>query len=93
MTFRVRNGDVVTFTTGVNTYSQEGQEPVKNIPLILGWETEVGDVSINVAAGAEVFNRLDPQPTFKVGAKTSLLDKSWFLEKSSMVLINSTPRL
>lgn len=72
VTFRVRNGDVVTFTTGVNTYSQEGQEPVKNIPLILGWETEVGEVSINVAAGAEVFNRLDPQPTFKVGAKTSL---------------------
>lgn len=72
VTFRVRNGDVVTFTTGVNTYSQEGQEPVKNIPLILGWETEFGDVSVNVAAGAEVFNRLDPQPTFKVGAKTSL---------------------
>lgn len=72
VTFRVRNGDVVTFTTGVNTYSQEGQEPVKNIPLILGWETEVGDVSIDVAAGAEVFNRLAPQPTFKVGAKTSL---------------------
>lgn len=72
VTFRVRNGDVVTFTTGMNTYSQDGQEPVKNIPLILGWETEVGEVSINVAAGAEVFNRLAPQPTFKVGAKTSL---------------------
>lgn len=72
VTFRVRNGDAITFTTGMDTYRQEGQEPVKNIPLILGWETEVGEVSIDVAAGAEIFNRLAPQPTFKVGAKTSL---------------------
>lgn len=72
ITFRLRNGDRATFTTGMNTYRQNDLEPVKNIPLILGWETEVGDVSVNVAAGAEVFNRLAPQPTFKVGAKTSL---------------------
>ncbi|WP_299486005.1 hypothetical protein [Acaryochloris sp. IP29b_bin.137] len=72
ISFRLRNGDLVTFTTGLNTYKQNDLEPVKNIPLILGWETEQGDVSLNVAAGAEVFNRLDPQPTFKVGAKTSL---------------------
>ncbi|WP_299407564.1 hypothetical protein [Acaryochloris sp. IP29b_bin.148] len=72
ITFRLRNGDRATFTTGMNTYRQNDLEPVKNIPLILGWETEVGDVSVNVTAGAEVFNRLAPQPTFKVGAKTSL---------------------
>ena len=72
VSFRIRNGDQVTFTTGLNTYRQDNIESVKNIPLILGWETQAGDVTVNVAAGAEVFNRLDPQPTFKVGAKTSL---------------------
>lgn len=70
--FRVQNGDLVTFTTGLNTYKQTDREPVNNIPLLLGWESERGDISLNVAAGAEVFNRLAPQPTFKVGAKTSL---------------------
>lgn len=72
MSFRLRNGDLARFTTGLNTYKQNNLEPVQNIPLILGWETEIGDVSVNVAAGAEIFNRLAPQPTFKVGAKTSL---------------------
>ena len=75
VSFRIRNGDRATFTTGLNTYKQTDLEPVKNIPLILGWETELGDISVNVSAGAEVFNRLAPQPTFKVGAKTSVFGK------------------
>lgn len=76
MAFRLRNGDLVTLATGFNTFKQNALEPVKNIPLILGWGTERGDVSLNVAAGAEVFNRLAPQPTFKVGAKTSLFGQA-----------------
>ncbi|MEH2084510.1 MAG: hypothetical protein V7K89_32435 [Nostoc sp.] len=56
--FRLRNGNKIFFKTGFNFFEQRGVESVTNIPLQIGWQGKIGQVTLQTAAGVDVFNRL-----------------------------------
>ncbi|MEH2165484.1 MAG: hypothetical protein V7K41_02160 [Nostoc sp.] len=56
--FRLRNGNKIFFKTGFNFFEQRGVESVTNFPLQVGWQGKIGQVTLQTAAGVDVFNRL-----------------------------------
>jgi hypothetical protein len=56
--FRLRNGNKIFFKTGFNFFEQRGVESITNFPLQVGWQGKIGEVTLQTAAGVDVFNRL-----------------------------------
>ncbi|MBD2532030.1 hypothetical protein H6G97_21550 [Nostoc flagelliforme FACHB-838] len=56
--FRLSNGNKIFFKTGYNFFEQRGVESVTNFPLQVGWQGKIGQVTLQTAAGVDVFNRL-----------------------------------
>ncbi|WP_445633039.1 Cellulose synthase operon C C-terminal domain-containing protein [Nostoc sp. DSM 114161] len=56
--FRLRNGNKIFFKTGFNFFEQRGVESVSNFPLQVGWQGKIGQVTLQTAAGVDVFDRL-----------------------------------
>ncbi|MDZ8105905.1 MAG: hypothetical protein RM338_09840 [Nostoc sp. DedQUE12a] len=56
--FRLRNGNKIFFKTGFNFFDQRGVESVSNFPLQVGWQGKIGQVTLQTAAGVDVFDRL-----------------------------------
>ncbi|MHC5737504.1 hypothetical protein [Nostoc sp.] len=56
--FRLSNGNKIFFKTGFNFFEQRGVESVTNFPLQIGWQGKIGQVTLQTAAGVDVFNRL-----------------------------------
>ncbi|MEH2421220.1 MAG: hypothetical protein V7K48_09920 [Nostoc sp.] len=56
--FRLSNGNKIFFKTGFNFFEQPGVESVTNFPLQVGWQGKIGQVTLQTAAGVDVFNRL-----------------------------------
>ena len=65
--FKLRNGDKLRVTTGVNTFEQPGVESITNIPLKLGWEHKIGDATLKAGGGVDLFNRLPAAPSLNTG--------------------------
>ncbi|MDZ8030309.1 hypothetical protein [Nostoc sp. DedSLP04] len=56
--FRLRNGNKIFFKTGFNFFEQRGVESITNFPLQVGWQGKIGQLTLQTAAGVDVFNRL-----------------------------------
>ncbi|WP_334829561.1 hypothetical protein [Nostoc sp.] len=56
--FRLSNGNKIFFKTGFNFFEQRGVESITNFPLQVGWQGKIGQVTLQTAAGVDVFNRL-----------------------------------
>ncbi|MBH8556319.1 hypothetical protein I8751_29135 [Nostocaceae cyanobacterium CENA357] len=56
--FKLHNGNKIFFKTGLDFFEQRDVESVTNIPLQIGWQGKVGQVTLQTAAGIDVFNRL-----------------------------------
>ncbi len=56
--FKLHNGNKIFFKTGLDFFEQRGVESVTNIPLQIGWQGKVGQVTLQTAAGVDIFNRL-----------------------------------
>ncbi|MDF5708407.1 MAG: hypothetical protein PUP90_12150 [Nostoc sp. S4] len=56
--FRLRNGNKIFFKTGFDFFEQRGVESVSNFPLQVGWQGKIGQVTLQTAAGVDVFDRL-----------------------------------
>ncbi|MFN6561898.1 MAG: hypothetical protein RMY28_019170 [Nostoc sp. ChiSLP01] len=56
--FRLRNGNKIFFKTGFDFFDQRGVESVSNFPLQVGWQGKIGQVTLQTAAGVDVFDRL-----------------------------------
>ncbi|MDZ8078495.1 MAG: hypothetical protein RMX35_05220 [Nostoc sp. DcaGUA01] len=56
--FRLRNGNKIFLKTGFNFFDQRGVESVSNFPLQVGWQGKIGQVTLQTAAGIDVFDRL-----------------------------------
>lgn len=60
--FSLPNEQKLSFRTGYNTFSQSNIDTVTNIPLQIGWEGKLGDFTLQVAGGIDLFNRLPASP-------------------------------
>ncbi|MFN6570024.1 cellulose synthase subunit BcsC-related outer membrane protein [Dendronalium sp. ChiSLP03b] len=56
--FRLRNGNKIFFKTGFDFFEQPGIESITNVPLQVGWQGKIGQVTLQTAAGVDIFNRL-----------------------------------
>ncbi|MEH2306617.1 hypothetical protein [Nostoc sp.] len=56
--FRLSNGNKIFVKTGFNLFEQRGVESITNFPLQIGWQGKIGHVTLQTAAGVDVFNRL-----------------------------------
>ncbi len=56
--FRLRNGNRLRVRTGLNSFEQPDIESITNIPLQVGWEGKIDRVTVSVAGGVDLFNRL-----------------------------------
>ncbi|QHG19507.1 hypothetical protein [Nostoc sp. ATCC 53789] len=56
--FGLSNGNKIFVKTGFNLFEQRGVESITNFPLQVGWQGKIGQVTLQTAAGVDVFNRL-----------------------------------
>ncbi|BAZ14764.1 hypothetical protein NIES4071_66080 [Calothrix sp. NIES-4071] len=70
--FRLNNGNKIKFKTGVNYFEQRSVKSITNIPLQLGWQGKIGEVTLQTAAGVDIFDRLTPAINFNVKAETPI---------------------
>jgi hypothetical protein len=56
--FRLSNGNKILVKTGFDYFEQRGVESVTNIPFQIGWQGKIGEVTLQTAAGVDLFNRL-----------------------------------
>ncbi len=83
--FRLKNGNMVQFKTGLNSFKQTGAESVINSPLQVGWEGKLGHFKVRAEGGVDLFDRLPVAPNFSIEASVPILPNatlSAVLEKS-----------
>jgi hypothetical protein len=70
--FRLSNGNKILFKTGLNSFEQRGVESILNIPLQIGWQGKIGQVTVQTSAGVDLFDRLPTAINFNAKAETPL---------------------
>lgn len=58
VTGRLANGDRLSFSTGLNSFTQPAVDRVVNIPLKTAWTGQMGNFTTTLGAGVDWFNRL-----------------------------------
>ncbi|HEY9695186.1 MAG TPA: hypothetical protein V6D15_23535 [Oculatellaceae cyanobacterium] len=56
--FRLSNGNIVQLKTGFNYFKDPDVEDVSNIPLTVGYQTKINQVTVQAGVGVDIFNRL-----------------------------------
>ncbi|PSR16056.1 hypothetical protein C8255_19815, partial [filamentous cyanobacterium CCP3] len=59
---RLANGDRLSFSTGLNSFTQPAVDQVLNVPLRVAWTRQMGDFTTTLGAGVDGFNRLPLAP-------------------------------
>lgn len=62
--FPLRNNNQISFKTGFNLFDEIGIEAVTNSPIQVGWQGAVGPLTLQVAGGVDLFDRLPTEPNF-----------------------------
>ena len=62
--FPLRNNNQILFKTGFNLFDEIGIEAVTNFPIQVGWQGAVGPLTLQVAGGVDLFDRLPTEPNF-----------------------------
>ncbi len=71
--FELFNKDLLTVSSGFNTYSQSTVKPIQNIPLKVGWVREIGkNTTVSVSTGIDWFSRVPIAYSFKANVKTEI---------------------
>ncbi len=71
--WRSPNGNKILFTTGFNFFEQRGVESITNIPLQIGWQGKIGQVTLSTAAGVDIFNRLPTAINFNAQVEAPIV--------------------
>ena len=77
------NGDLVTFTTGLNTFAQPDASSVINIPVRTTWTRKMGDFTTTIGGGVDFFNQSPAAINFNASTLVPLGDQatlSFFIE-------------
>ncbi len=56
--FKLSNSNIIQLKTGFNYFKYPGVEDVSNIPLTLGYQTKINQVTLQTGVGIDIFNRL-----------------------------------
>lgn len=56
--FRLSNGNLIQLKTGFNYFEYPGVEDVSNVPLTIGYQTKINQVTFQAGIGLDIFNRL-----------------------------------
>ncbi len=67
--FRLRDGNILRFKTGFNSFEQPEIESIRNIPIQVGWEGKIDRVKFAVNGGLDFFNRLPVATNFNIKAE------------------------
>ncbi|MEM9089545.1 MAG: hypothetical protein AAGC93_12460 [Cyanobacteria bacterium P01_F01_bin.53] len=62
------NGDKVFVSSGFNQFALPDLEAVRHVPVTLGWEREIENVTLAVSGGLDIYNRLPLDTHFNVSA-------------------------
>lgn len=64
--FWLPNSDKLRIKTGWNYFQQHNVDPINNIPLQIGWEHRLGEATLRVGGGIDIFDRLPAAPSFNI---------------------------
>ncbi|MGB7445066.1 MAG: hypothetical protein WA919_28685 [Coleofasciculaceae cyanobacterium] len=70
--FRLRNGNVFTVKTGFNSFEDSEVDSVTNTPIQIGWEGKIDQVTLELAGGVDLFDRLPAALKLKARAEVPL---------------------
>ena len=70
--FRLRNGNVFTVKTGFNSFEDSEVDSVTNTPIQIGWQGKIDQVTLEVAGGVDLFDRLPTALNLKARAEFPL---------------------
>jgi len=82
--WRFKDGSVVSFQTGFNSFDVANKPSVRNVPLQFGVTTKLGSLTIDTRAGIDVYDRLPTTANFDINASLPLwsgMTISGFLEQ------------
>jgi hypothetical protein len=82
--WRFKDGSVVSFQTGFNSFDLANKPPVRNIPLQFGVTTKLGSITLDTRAGIDIYDRLPTTANFDINASLPLwsgMTISGFLEQ------------
>ncbi len=82
--WRFKDGSVVSFQTGFNTFDLPNKTSVYNLPLQLGVLTKLGSITLDTHAGIDIYDRLPITVNFDVNASLPLwsgMTVSGFIEQ------------
>ncbi|WP_339375852.1 hypothetical protein [Calothrix sp. NIES-2098] len=71
--FRLPNGNKIFVRTGFDFFEQPGVESISNIPLQIGWSGKIGQVTLQTAAGVDMFNRLPIATNFNAKVEAPIV--------------------
>ncbi len=75
--FKLPNGDRIQVKSGWNTFEQTGIQTIQNFPLQTTWVKQIGEKTLKVGGGLEVFDRLPIQPRLQAEIEVPIgLEKS-----------------
>ncbi|MGQ4646129.1 hypothetical protein [Lyngbya aestuarii] len=70
--FRLRNNSIIRLKTGFNFFENSEVDSVTNIPVQIGWEGKLDKVTLELAGGVDIFDRLPTALNLKARAEVPL---------------------
>jgi hypothetical protein len=72
--WRFKDGTVISFQTGFNSFKLAGKDSIYNVPLQFGVAKKIGPVNLDVRGGIDVFNRVPTTANIEINANLSVFD-------------------
>ncbi len=71
--FKLPNGNKIFIKTGLELFEQRDVESVTNIPLEIGWQGKVDEITLHTTVGVDVFNRLPTAINFNAQMEAPII--------------------
>lgn len=72
--WRFKDGTVISFQTGFNSFKLAGKDSIYNVPLQFGVAKKIGSVNLDVRGGIDVYDRIATTANIEVNANLSVFD-------------------
>ena len=72
--WRFKDGTIISFQTGFNSFKLAGKDSIYNFPLQFGVAKKIGSVNLDVRGGIDVFDRVPTTVNFELNASLPVLN-------------------